>query len=809
VGGFLPHLNEPRRKARALAIAAAGFAVALLLMQTRLFQQLELQLGDLQARALAKPVDLSDVVLVDVTDKSMRELEDSIGAWPFSRESYALVTKYLRAASARSITFDILFSDSRGRDQDLADVLSTTPNVVHLDHLRRVAWNGVGDVPAYEWGEFLPPREMFVWRDKPLTALGIIGVRPDTDGWLRRVPLLHRAKGDILPGLSLAALFPNTGTPPVSYSKATGHLSIGPYTWPVDEQGAVLLRLPANLRPSLRKSALSGIHFSEVYSAAVDYKGTGQLDRWNIPEKIKGKRVFVGSSAFVLGDYQNALYERVPGLVMLAVVSELLRQGEVLAPPRFMWNALLVAFALGIPLYTFRERENASPLLYAVGFLVTPLMVVAISAALYLNKQAVSLGLPFLTGVLVFLFFAGHRLWRLHHERLRLFYEKHAAEETYKLKSQFISHMTHELRTPLAAIMGFNRLLSEPDLIDKSRSQYGKVIDKNSHHLMTLINNMLDQSKIEAGQMRINKAPARIREAVDDVVMTLSPLATEKQLDLKATYRDPLPNVLELDAFRLRQVLLNLIGNAIKFTRRGSITVSVEWSDEALRVVVLDTGSGMTSEAAQRIFIPFKQGADNTQHQYGGTGLGLAISRNLCELMGGSLDVESKLGEGSAFFVRIPAARCEENAVPATTPELPAAPLRLEGSILLAEDNNDIRELVTRLLSKMGLTVTAVADGEQAVQSALQLAPGVVLMDMEMPVLDGMSATKRLRALGFNRPILAMTAHPEGPEVERALNEGFDGYLEKPVNRDRLFRTLAIMLERERTASTTAAERAA
>jgi CheY-like chemotaxis protein len=386
------------------------------------------------------------------------------------------------------------------------------------------------------------------------------------------------------------------------------------------------------------------------------------------------------------------------------------------------------------------------------------------------------------------------RLWRLYNERQRLFYEKLAAEESYKLKSQFISHMTHELRTPLAAIMGFNRLMGESEQGEKTQGQYTKVIDKNSHHLMTLINNMLDQGKIEAGQMKISKSPGRIRDVVDDVVSTLSNMAAEKSLELKAAFADDLPNTLDFDAFRVRQVLLNLIGNAIKFTERGFVHVNLNWRAEQLRMVVADSGAGMPAQVQERIFIPFKQGADNTQHAYGGTGLGLAISRNLCELMGGSLTVASTLGEGSAFTVQIPATVCEDSDLPASQPAPQSSITRLQGRVLLVDDNNDIRDLLTRLLKKQGVLVIPAVDGRQGVEAALKEMPDLVLMDMEMPVMDGLSATKRLRESGFSKPIFAMTAHPEGPEIERALKEGFDGYLEKPVNRERLHSILAAFL---------------
>ena len=454
----------------------------------------------------------------------------------------------------------------------------------------------------------------------------------------------------------------------------------------------------------------------------------------------------------------------------------------------------MLVLALLIPMASFRERENRSPLHYAGGFILSPVFIGGISSWLYLQKQSTALGFPLLTGFFCFVFFLVRRLWRLYNERQRLVYEKLAAEESYKLKSQFISHMTHELRTPLAAIMGFNRLLGESEHGDKGHGQYTRIIEKNSGYLMILINNMLDQGKIEAGQMKISKVPSRIRDVVDDVVATLSNMAAEKGLDLNARYADGLPATLDLDAFRLRQVLLNLLSNALKFTANGFVHLDVNWNEGQLQIVVADSGAGMSADVLERIFIPFKQGADNTQHSFGGTGLGLAISRNLCELMGGTLTVASALGKGSAFNVQVPAVLCADSSVAVAQPVAKVAAGRVHGRVLLADDNNDIRELVSRLLKKQGVTVISVVNGREAVESALKELPDLVLMDMEMPVMDGLTATKQLRERGFTKPIFAMTAHPEGPEVEHALKEGFDGYLEKPVNRERLHGILAAFL---------------
>ena len=794
----LKKLGQLAESLRSVAIAFAALLTAYGVTQTGLFQNLDLQLHDTQARALARDVDFSGIVFVDVSEESIKSLEPEIGAWPYRRSVYAKVAEFLHQAGASAITFDIVFSEARPQDEDLAQTLASVPGVTLavlantytvtsnadtealLEHL---SWRKPAAAPAVQWQQFILPREMFVWNDKPLAGVGVIGVLPDQDGVFRRVPLLHQVGDKVLPGLSAATIFAGKRTAEIRFDEAMQEIQIGDHTWPVDADGSVRLRFPSNPK------SIEGFHFSDVFYAAMTMRPAE-----GIAEKIKGRKVFVGSTAESINDYQNTLYGRYAGLHLLGQVSELLEQDEVLAPPKLRWDLLLLVLALLIPMSSFRERENRSPLHYAGGFILSPVFIGGISSWLYLQKQSTALGFPLMTGFFCFVFFLVRRLWRLYNERQRLVYEKLAAEESYKLKSQFISHMTHELRTPLAAIMGFNRLLGESEHGDKGHGQYTRIIEKNSDHLMTLINNMLDQGKIEAGQMKISKVPTRILDVVDDVVATLSNMAAEKGLDLNARHADGLPTTLDLDAFRLRQVLLNLLSNALKFTANGFVHLDVNWNEGQLQIVVADSGAGMSADVLERIFIPFKQGADNTQHSFGGTGLGLAISRNLCELMGGTLTVASALGKGSAFTVQVPAVLCADSSVAVVPPVAKVAAGRVHGRVLLADDNNDIRELVSRLLKKQGVTVISVVNGREAVESALKELPDLVLMDMEMPVMDGLTATKQLRERGFTKPIFAMTAHPEGPEVERALKEGFDGYLEKPVNRERLHGILAAFL---------------
>lgn len=386
---------------RSVAIASAARLTAYGVTQTGLFQNLDLQRHDTQARTLARDVDFSGIVVVDVSEESIKSLEPEIGAWPYRRSVYAKVAEFLHQAGASAITFDIVFSEARPQDEDLAQILASVPGVTLavlantytvtsnadtaalLEHL---SWRKPAAAPAVQWQQFILPREIFVWNDKPLAGVGVIGVLPDQDGVFRRVPLLHQVGDKVLPGLSAATIFAGKRTTEIRFDEATQEIQIGGHTWPVDADGSVRLRFPSNPK------SIDGLHFSEVFYAAMTMRPAA-----GIAEKIKGRKVFVGSTAESLNDYQNTLYGRYAGLHLLGQVSELLEQGEVLAPPKLQWDLLLLVLALLIPMASFRERENRSPLHYAGGFILSPVFIGGISSWLYLQKQSTALGFSLLT----------------------------------------------------------------------------------------------------------------------------------------------------------------------------------------------------------------------------------------------------------------------------------------------------------------------------------------------------------------------------------------------------------------------------
>ncbi len=408
---------------------------------------------------------------------------------------------------------------------------------------------------------------------------------------------------------------------------------------------------------------------------------------------------------------------------------------------------------------------------------------------------------------------------------------EHDAGAASRAKSAFLANMTHELRTPMTAIVGFADLLADPDTDPAKCAEHVRTIRRNAAHMLELVNDLLDFSKGEADAIRIERCPVDVREIVRDVLEVLEPRAEEKSVALAGAVDASVPAHVLCDPLRLRQILLNLVGNAVKFTHVGRIDVRVTHAAGALRIVVADTGIGLSPAQMHTLFEPFVQADASTTRRYGGTGLGLAISRRLAQLLGGDITVESTPGAGSTFTATIKCPTEEEGTPIAETTGLPAAfgirdsasqtrhatpalshpttqphptppsstppapPQPAEPTdapplagvrVLLAEDGPDNQRLFAYLLSRAGASVTLADTGLRAVHAAQSADFDVVLMDMQMPDLDGYGATQRLRAAGYTRPIVALTAHA-GPDERRAcLDAGCDDHAAKPIDRAHL-----------------------
>ncbi len=359
------------------------------------------------------------------------------------------------------------------------------------------------------------------------------------------------------------------------------------------------------------------------------------------------------------------------------------------------------------------------------------------------------------------------------------------AQAAAEVKSQFLANMSHELRTPLTAVIGFANLINErPELSPQTR-QYVERVQTAGRALLSTVNDVLDFSKLEAGQVEICPWPTDPVELADEVVQLFGAQARAKGLRLRLDTLGDAPACLDLDPDRVRQVLTNLVGNAVKFTERGSVSVYVSYADGELRVSVRDTGEGIAPDRASLLFQRFSQVDGSNTRRHGGTGLGLAICKGLVEAMGGRIGVTSAPGEGSDFSFAIPA---EAQAPAVTMPE--AAPtLRLEGRrrLLLAEDNPVNRELVKALLAPHPLDLETAEDGLAAVELGMQRPFDLILMDLHMPGLDGRAAAQALRAAGPNAatPILAFSV-----DVLQLELEVFDGLIAKPISPRGLFEAL-------------------
>ncbi|HTO09446.1 MAG TPA: ATP-binding protein [Myxococcota bacterium] len=400
---------------------------------------------------------------------------------------------------------------------------------------------------------------------------------------------------------------------------------------------------------------------------------------------------------------------------------------------------------------------------------------------------------------------------------------RNAAMAADRAKSQFLANMSHEIRTPLTAILGFT-----DELIDEAQRTGHALgpdpalltVKRNGHHLLAIVNDILDLARIEAGKLTIETQPCPPLRVVGDVVALLRPRAVDKQLRLDVRLRGPVPETIQTDATRLHQVLVNLVGNAIKFTEHGGVTLRLEHlaagperAQSQLAIDVIDTGIGLGAEDHARIFEAFAQGDASLTRRHGGTGLGLTISRALARVLGGDITVESA-SAGSVFRATVATGALDgvrmidalqQDSLRPTTPATARPAFReqrpLTGRVLLAEDGPDNQALISSVLRRAGLDVDLANDGEIACEKTYAARDAgepyaLIVMDMQMPMMTGYEATAALRREGLTTPILALTAQAMTGDRDKCLAAGCDEYLSKPIDRGRLLQLVRELLEK-------------
>lgn len=366
------------------------------------------------------------------------------------------------------------------------------------------------------------------------------------------------------------------------------------------------------------------------------------------------------------------------------------------------------------------------------------------------------------------------------------------ADSANKSKSGFLANMSHEIRTPLNAIIGFINLLKK-DEKDKKKLEYINIVQTSSSSLLGVINDILDISKIEDGKLNIDRIDFKLKEQLSYLVEFYKSSAKEKKISLKLLFDESVPLAINSDPLRLKQILSNLISNAIKYSpEESTVKIKIRFEDEKLFVSVIDQGIGISPQAQKRIFTAFEQAEVSTTRKYGGTGLGLSIAKRLVELLGGKINLESRMNVGSNFYFYIEA--CEVNDF--TEDEHEEAMISFDAHLLIVEDNKTNQLLIKILLDELGISYSVANDGLEAVEMVEEEQFDAILMDINMPNLNGMDATVQIKEKGHDLPIIALTANAMKEDIQEYLTIGMCAHISKPIDNNKLIEVLTKVLKK-------------
>ena len=750
----------------------------------------------------------SGVLVIDIDDASLADLQAELGPWPYRRDVHALAVDYLREAGAQVIGLDIVFADVRDGDAALAAAIARpgAPVVLAAAGLREaIGGNPAPDLaspalaglrpqqpPLERWLAYAGPSPALLAGATTGAPVGLVTSPLSDDGRLRRLPLLHDVQGQWVPAFALALQLASRPGAVLGFDAASRSFGDGRQVWPVDAQGRVALRW------AVGPGAVERLPFSALAHAMLgrsDGRSDGSSDGRSLADRIRGQVVVVGSSAF-FGSAVMTTEGPAAGSELVASAYAALRDGRVLRPPLPWLDGLALALALWPAWLAWRRPQPMLGLDLRAATVAAGGLAALALVLLVAWQQPLSLAAPagaLLAGTLLA---AGAQHRWMQRANRRLADERQLADAASRAKSDFLANVSHEIRTPLNALLGVAELLADSALDDQQR-RHVAVFRQSGEALHALINDLLDLTKIEAGHLALRPEAFQLHDLLDDQIALMRPLAEAKGLRLLLEVAPDLPPWVLGDRQRLAQGLLNLLGNAIKFTRSGQVALRVaQGQAPLLGFMVEDTGVGVAPSKLESVFVPFVQVDDELPRAYGGTGLGLSITRSLARLMGGDVTLRSTPGQGASFLLtaRLPPA-------PPAAAQVRPAPLGARAAVtplrlLLAEDTEANVYVVQAMLSADGHHIDVVGDGLLAVERVRVQAYDLVLMDVQMPGMDGYTATREIRrleaALGRQPvPVIMVSAHAFDDDVERSRAAGATQHLAKPLSRRRLREAIA------------------